>query len=223
VPPAQTCPTPWIKVSRTTLVTGLRADGRRIRILSPPDVPTEGASVLWTAIHGSSGPEVEAVSAGTVGVLAPSGRLRPFSRSGEGTCPFGGLGLRHCSRDPTRFARKRLWRARARIRGRTLGRPFAPSVGEVARLATLRAPPVIAVEAGDALAPGRRPHEAGAGGRRDRAGGRFRWSFVGGSAHKRGPQFGASHCRWSDVPILERTTGFEPATPTLARLQGPVL
>jgi hypothetical protein len=30
----------------------LARDGRRIRILPPPDVPTDGAVVLWTALHG---------------------------------------------------------------------------------------------------------------------------------------------------------------------------
>src|SRR5215216_7940887 len=30
----------------------LARDGRRIGILPPPDVPTDGASVLWTALHG---------------------------------------------------------------------------------------------------------------------------------------------------------------------------
>lgn len=30
----------------------LTRDGRRIRILPPPDVPVDGASVLWTALHG---------------------------------------------------------------------------------------------------------------------------------------------------------------------------
>jgi Type IV secretion-system coupling protein DNA-binding domain/TraM recognition site of TraD and TraG len=30
----------------------LARGGRRIRILPPPDVPTDGASVLWTALHG---------------------------------------------------------------------------------------------------------------------------------------------------------------------------
>jgi len=58
---------------------------------------------------------------------------------------------------PNRFARKRLWRVRARIRARTFGRSFVLSVGEVARLATLPARPVIGVEAAGAriLSPGR--------------------------------------------------------------------
>ncbi|MGQ0668288.1 MAG: helicase HerA domain-containing protein, partial [Actinomycetota bacterium] len=58
---------------------------------------------------------------------------------------------------PNRFARKRLWRARARIRSRMLGRPFVLSVGEVARLATLPARLVIGVEAAGSriLAPDR--------------------------------------------------------------------
>ena len=30
----------------------LARDGRRIRVLPPPDVPTDGACVLWTALHG---------------------------------------------------------------------------------------------------------------------------------------------------------------------------
>ena len=58
---------------------------------------------------------------------------------------------------PNRFARKRLWRARAKIRTRILGRSFVLSVGEMARLATLPTSPVIGVEAAGAriLAPGR--------------------------------------------------------------------
>jgi hypothetical protein len=100
---------------------------------------------------------------------------------------------------PNRFARKRLWRARARIRGRTLGRLFVLSVGEVARLATLPARPMIGVEAAAArnLAPGRRPHEAGAGGRRTELADVslvFRWS------HKRGPSSGAIA-----LPLVRRT------------------
>jgi hypothetical protein len=42
----------------------------------------------------------------------------------------------------------------------------------------------------------------------------FRW-WIG--PQERPPVRGPSHCRRSEVPFLERTTGFEPATPTLAR------
>lgn len=45
-------------ITLTVLVLGrirdrrLARDGRRIRILPPPDVPTDGAAILWTALHG---------------------------------------------------------------------------------------------------------------------------------------------------------------------------
>jgi hypothetical protein len=79
-----------------------------------------------------------------------------------------------------------------RIRGRTLGRPFVLSVGEVA-------PPGHSPRAPrDRRRGGRGPH-SGPGsppsrGWCPRPQGQswrtFRWFFVGGSAHKRGPQFG---------------------------------
>jgi hypothetical protein len=191
MPPAQTRLTPWIKVSRTTLVTRLRAYGRRIRILPPPDVPTEGASVLWTAIHGSSGldgsgfcwdcgsarsvwppPPLLAERRGHVPIRWP--RPSPLFEGPNQVCREAPLAA--AGQDPWPHARPAV--RSVRRRGGPPGHsPCAPR---------------------DRRRGGRGPHWPGSPPSRGwcrRPQGQtwrtFRWFFVGGSAHKRDPQFGA--------------------------------